>query len=299
MIRRLIAVFVAGLAVGSMLTLSNAAANDDVGARPPTTDFHTIVTEPGAGQPGGGGGTESDDQPHRPVCVWERGGGTEVDIVARNSGVGAAIIREDAQDHILLVYRCDGRWDGRTWRWAIPITADELARDGLVELAGLLPAPEPITTPPAGQSSIATVPVFVWTDPAAWTPFEVTRTDALTGLSATATATPMTMTFDPGDGTGALACNGPGLPYDPQLAGGDPTAQATMPGRCAHAYELLTRNVDGSPVAGRPPAWSAILSVDWEVMWLATNGQTGRFATITKATTFDRAVTEVQVLVTG
>jgi hypothetical protein len=233
------------------------------------------------------------------VCVWERGGPSEVDAVARLSGVGAQIIRDDAVDHILLVYRCDGRWDGRTWRWAVPITADELARDGLVELAGLLPAPQPITTPPAGQSSIATVPVFVWTDPGAWTPFAVTRTDALTGLSATASATPSTMRFQPGDGAAAQTCTGPGVGYDAQLAGGDPTAQASLPGRCAHAYDQLTRNVDGTAVAGRPPAWRATLSVDWDVTWTATNGQSGRFATITKATSFDRAVTEVQVLVTG
>src|SRR5689334_11469573 len=84
---------------------------------PPTTDFHVVVTEPG-----GGGGPGDAGEPHVPVCVWVRGGASEVDTVARNSGVGAAIIREDAVDHILLVYRCDGRWDGRTWRWAIPVT---------------------------------------------------------------------------------------------------------------------------------------------------------------------------------
>jgi len=228
-----------------------------------------------------------------------RGGASEIDTVARLSGVNAQIIRDDADDHIMLVYRCDGRWDGRTWRWVVPATADELARDGLVELAGLLPSPQPITTPAAGQSSIASVPVFVWIDPATWAPFQVTRTDALTGLSATATATPTTMYFDPGDGSGALPCPGPGVAYDPALGNGDPVAQATLAGRCAHAYDRLTRNVDGTPVAGRPAAWPATLSVDWDVTWAASNGQSGRFATITKATAFDRAVTEVQVLVTG
>src|SRR3954454_16811679 len=86
---------------------------------PPTTDLHTVVTEPGSG---GGGGPGDVEEPHQPVCVWVRGGPSEVDTVARNAGVGGAIIREDAVDHILLVYRCDGRWDGRTWRWAIPVT---------------------------------------------------------------------------------------------------------------------------------------------------------------------------------
>jgi len=290
---------VAGLiALIVALSMRGIADAGEGGWSPPTTDFHTVVTEPGGGG-GGGGAGGSDDEPHRPVCVWERGGSVEIDTVARNSGTAAAIIREDAADHILLVYRCDGRWDGRTWRWAVPITAGELARDSLVELAGLLPSPDPITTPPAGQSSIATVPVFVWTDPATWTPFEVSRSDPLTGLTATARATPTTMRFDPGDGSGAQSCEGTGVAYDPNLAGGDPTTQAALPGRCTHAYELLTRNVDGSGVPGRPAAWSATLSIDWDVTWTATNGQSGTFATITKTTTFDRAVTEVQVLVTG
>jgi hypothetical protein len=35
------------------------------------------------------------------------------------------------------------------------------------------------------------------------------------------------------------------------------------------------------------------------VSWTATNGQAGRFAVITKTATFERPVTEVQVLVTG
>src|SRR4051794_21660254 len=70
---------------------------------PPTTDFHTVVTEPGSGAPGSGGAAP--DEPHRPVCVWARGGASEVDTVARQSGVNAQIIREDAVDHVLLVYR--------------------------------------------------------------------------------------------------------------------------------------------------------------------------------------------------
>src|SRR4051812_11489787 len=236
------------LALVAMLGSGALAAGNGGDSSPPTTDFHTVVTEPGSGVPGSGGAAPH--EPHRPVCAWVRGGASEVDTVARLSGVNAQIIRDDADDHVLLVYRCDGRWDGRTWRWVLPATADELARDGLVELAGLLPSPQPITTPAAGQSSIASVPVFVWTDPATWPPFRVTRTDPLTGLSATPTATPGTMYFEPGDGSGPLAWPGPGVAYGPALANGDPVAQAPLAGRCAHAYDRLTRNVDGTPVAG-------------------------------------------------
>ena len=234
------------------------------------------------------------------MCVWERGGASEVDTVARLSGVGAAIIRDDADDHILLVYRCDGRWDGRTWRWAIPITADELARDGLVELAGLLPAPEPITTPPAGQSSIATVPGL--------------RLDRPGGVDA--------VRGHPHRPAHRPERHRHGHPVDHALR---PRRRHRAPRRAPAPASATTRSwpaaiprprppcpaaaptpTTSSPatstaraVAGRPPAWRATLSVDWDVTWTATNGQSGRFATITKATSFDRAVTEVQVLVTG
>src|SRR5436309_9422226 len=78
---------------------------------PPATDFHTVVTQPGSGTPGSGGGPGANpDEPHRPVCAWQRGTASELDVVARQSGVGAQIVREDAVDHILLVYRCDGQW---------------------------------------------------------------------------------------------------------------------------------------------------------------------------------------------
>jgi hypothetical protein len=222
-----------------------------------------------------------------------------LDALIRNNGASGQIIRETAQDHILLVYRCDGHWDGRTWRWVIPVTAAELAADALVEIAGVLPAPQPHTVPPAGRASIASVAVLVWTDPGAWAPITVSRSDPATGLAATVTAVPSTMQFDPGDGSGPITCQAPGVAYDPEVAGGDANAQAALAGRCAHVYTLVTRNVDGSDVPGRPGVWPARLTVGWDVAWTATNGQSGRFARITKAATFDRPVTEVQVLVTG
>jgi hypothetical protein len=141
---------------------------------------------------------------------------------------------------------------------------------------------------------------LVWTDPAGWAPIAVTRSDAVTGLTATVVATPRRMRFDPGDGSEPMECSPPGAPYDPQLVGGDANAQAALPGRCGHVYRLVTRNADGSGVAGRPPSgWTAVVSVEWDVGWTATNGQAGHFAPITKRATFQRPVTEVQVLVTS
>jgi hypothetical protein len=160
-----------------------------------------------------------------------------------------------------------------------------------------------MTTPGDGIPSIATVPVFVTVDPGQWAPIEVTRTDPLTGLSATATARPTTMAVDPGDGAGDGAgttpCEGPGVGYDPALDGGDPHVQATLPGRCTHTYRRITRNADGSDVAGRPDSWTLSVTVTWTVTWTATNGESGAFAPIPKAASVARPVTEVQVLVTA
>src|SRR5215207_2392544 len=90
-----------GLVTVILVAVPSRAATSIGQPTPPTTDFHTVVTEPGGGG-GGGGAGGSDDEPHRPVCLWERGGSVEIDTVARNSGTAAAIIREDAADHILL-----------------------------------------------------------------------------------------------------------------------------------------------------------------------------------------------------
>jgi hypothetical protein len=273
-----------------------AAGNGRDAGTPPATDYHVVVTEPGAGGPGSSG----EPRASVPVCAWVRGGSTELEAIARDGGVSGSVIRDTAEDHILLVYRCDGRWDGRTWKWVIPVTAAELAADGLVEIAGVLPAPQPQTVPPAGRASIAGVAVLVWTDPAGWAPVTVTRSDPVTGLTATVVATPRRMRFDPGDGSEPMECSPPGVAYDVQLAGGDANVQLGLAGRCGHVYRLVTRNADGSPVAGRPATgWAAVLRVEWEVGWAATNGQAGRFAPITKRATFQRPVTEVQALITN
>jgi hypothetical protein len=280
-----------------------AAADQTGGDQPPpppaaTDDFHAIVTQPGSA--GGGGSPAPAPAPADvPVCGWVRGTTTQVNAVIQNSGSSGQIVRETADDHILLVRECNGIWDGRTYRWLIPLTATDLARDGLVELSGRLPNPAVLTTPADGTASIATLPVFVSVDPTQWATITVTRTDPATDLSATAIATPTTMTYSPGDGEADQPCDGPGTGYDPSIGDGNPHTQAALPGRCTHIYTRITINADHSPVAGRPHAWPATITVVWNVTWTATNGESGQFAPIPKTTGFDRPVTEVQTLVTA
>jgi hypothetical protein len=299
-VRWLVLILLASIAAGCVVAFhpSESHATGSPGTvPPPPPDWHTVVTQPG---PGGVSDTPAPPAPPpAPVCGWVRGTTTQVNAGIQNSGISGQIIRETADDHVLLVRECNGVWDGRTYQWLVPITAADLARDGLVELSGRLPNPAVITTPADGTASIATLPVFVAVDSTQWASIEVTRTDPLTGLSATAVATPTTMTFDPGDGSGDQACDGPGIGYDPSIGDGNPNTQAALAGRCTHAYTRITVNADHSPVAGRPHAWPATITVTWNVTWTATNGESGQFAPIPKTTGFDRPVTEVQALVTA
>jgi hypothetical protein len=294
--------FVVALTVAFVLARSGvppafAGATNPVPDPPPPHDIDVSQGEHHAGDTGGGSGGGS----HGPVCVWRDATPEQVDDTANNAGPGGRIVRDEAGDPGIQVLICDGTYDGHTWRLKPqPVTPQELASRAYVELQRDLPQPSVHTTPEDGHASIATVPVFVWLDAGQWTPRHYTETDPSgSGLSITATATPTTMAFDPGDGSPIIQCAGPAVAYDPGLDSGDPFAQAARSGRCTHPYARITRNADATPVPGRPNAWPALLDVTWGVTWAATNGVTGTLPPIAKATGFDRPVTEIQVLVTG
>jgi hypothetical protein len=266
------------------------------GDPPPDIDVdHGNGHSGNGGNNGGDGGNNS--APHVPVCVWQSPTSLQVEATIRNAGASAQIVREQAADPGIQIYVCDGVYDGKTWRTKPrPITAQELAARAYVRLQRNLPPPDVHTTPPDGKASIANIPVFVWIEPDQWHPLQFTETDPNGGgLAVTATATPASMAFTPGDGSPSQSCAGPGAPY----ADGDPAVEAADPAHCAHIYSLVTRNVDHSDVPGRPDGWPAQVAVTWTVSWRATDGATGTLNPVTKATGFVRPVTEVQSLVTG
>jgi hypothetical protein len=263
---------------------------------PPDIDVEHGNGHPGNGGNNGGGGGNN-NAPHVPVCVWQSPTSQQVDATIRNAGASGQIVREEAADPGIQVFVCDGVYDGKTWRTKPrPVTAQELAARAYVRLQRNLPAPDVHTTPSDGKASIANIPVFVWLEPDQWHPLQFSESDPDgSGLAVTATATPATMAFTPGDGSPTQPCAGPGLPYTE----GDPAAEAADPAHCAHTYTLVTRNVDHSGVPGRPDGWPAQIAVTWTVSWRATDGATGTLNPVTKSTGFTRPVTEVQTLVTG
>jgi hypothetical protein len=156
-----------------------------------------------------------------------------------------------------------------------------------VQVAARLTDPVVATSPPEWDPSVVTVPTFVavtnWQGEVVEPGCDETGT-----VCVTIRATP-TLTFDPGEpGARVITCEPGGTRYDPDGPPAD--AQAAADGACAHAYRRRTG------VRGRPDAWPASLTIDWEISWEGA-GQTGTFADMSVSTSVDREVEEVQAVV--
>ena len=113
--------------------------------------------------------------------------------------------------------------------------------------------------------------------------------DDVVGLVCVTLVAEPHLSFDPGDGSGAIACAGSGTVFDPS---GDPAAQADAAGACAHRYGARTG------AEGRPDAWAGSVTVTWEVSWSSANPDaTGTFDDFSLSTSIDRPVDEVQSIV--
>jgi hypothetical protein len=98
---------------------------------------------------------------------------------------------------------------------------------------------------------------WFWTDPDTYT----TKIQTVTagGISATVTAVPTGLTFDPGNGDDPVSCDGPGRPWEESDANTEPDTG------CGYRYLHVTP--DG-PI-------TATASIEWAVTWTGNNGQTG------------------------
>ena len=116
------------------------------------------------------------------------------------------------------------------------------------------------------------------------------RHGTLVGVGVTVVATP-TVLVDPGDGSGAHTCDGPGRRYDPSA--GDLWAQAHAPGACTLTYAKRTG------AGGRPTAWPSTVTVRWTFTWTSTDGGGGTFPAVDRTVAVPRQVHEIQTIVTS
>jgi hypothetical protein len=162
---------------------------------------------------------------------------------------------------------------------AQPLPVINAAADAALLARELLPLPDPdiATSPPVGRPQLAGVATWYRIGDA-WQTFSATAT--LEGVSATVTATPTTVVWEPGDGAAAFTCTGPGDVYDPN----DPRAVSD----CAHTYTVAT--ADGASVA-------LTATITYEVAWTATDGSADTLDPVTRTATVALEVDEVQAVI--
>jgi hypothetical protein len=154
---------------------------------------------------------------------------------------------------------------------------------------GELTVPKPVAkrSPPEGNSDpqYGGLPytwvglwTYIWSGE--WQP--LARTVELRGVSATVTATPTGLVFDPGDGSAPVTCDGPGRPWTEADGNAPPSA-----GACGHMYRAVTPN---GPL-------TATTSIQWSVAWTSNVGAGGTFPALTTQTSSSFLVEQIQVVV--
>lgn len=139
-----------------------------------------------------------------------------------------------------------------------------------------------IANPRAGGKYVVGMPMWMWVDqtPTTYGPNSATATAG--GVTVTATAEVSLISWDMGDGTAAVVCNGPGTKYMPSMG------KAPSPD-CGHTYARPSSARADGEFHGKATA-------TWTVNWAVNGGgQTGTFTEV-RQSAFEVGVREVQVL---
>ncbi len=102
--------------------------------------------------------------------------------------------------------------------------------------------------------------------------------------TVTVTATPISVTWDPGDGSASVVCDDAGVAWQPGL-GDDDTD-------CSYTYTQ-------SSAGEADDAYRLSATVAWDLTWTINGIDQGRFATYEPTTTVDHRVGEIQSVGSG
>jgi hypothetical protein len=119
---------------------------------------------------------------------------------------------------------------------------------------------------------------FYWTGPSTWR--TLTATASAAGMSATVTARPVELDFDPGDGSSSVSCLGPGRPWQSSDGNGPPTD-----GACAYQYTKVT----SSPI-------TSTQTIVWQITWVGTGNTSGEIPSLSTSTSGQLQVLQIQVV---
>jgi hypothetical protein len=146
------------------------------------------------------------------------------------------------------------------------------------------PTPTLALSPPPDKPEIVGMPLWLAVSPNIWNPIKTTA--AAGSASVTATATPVAIDWNMGDGH-SVVCHGPGTPYPAAPTARTPLSSPT----CGYTYPIPS-------AAARGNSFPVTATVQWHVEWAGSGGLRGTFADLRSSTSTQVKVTEVQALVT-
>jgi hypothetical protein len=282
------------------LTGTHAAALTRDSHLPPEVDPLPIVT----GDNNGGSVNTTVTNPGTPPTVLK--GGAPVTVASGTDGVTCTwTVEGDQSIDPGAVAQYGGTWyavscsDGTSVPIGVFVPTGSTNVPVPVVQAGALAAtarnllqlPEPKAAhSPTGRALVG-LPTWFWIDPAQWRP--LTQRTAAGPVFAVVTATPTTSVWDPGDGSAALSCTGPGTPYD---TGMPESAQSTD---CSYTY---LRSSAGQPQTGpdvNDRAYTVTVTTTWQITWRGSGGTGGTLAPLTRQSTFTLPVAQRETVVTG
>jgi len=140
--------------------------------------------------------------------------------------------------------------------------------------------PETNSDPDNGGLPYTFVGLQTWVWAVNWQPLQ--RTVDLRGVSATVSATPTALVFDPGNGDAPVTCPGPGRPWTEADGNTAPTD-----GGCGYVYRSVT---PAGPL-------TSTTGISWSVQWTSNTGAGGVFPALTTRSASSFLVEQIQVVV--
>ncbi len=156
-----------------------------------------------------------------------------------------------------------------------------------------LPRPTIFTSPShlgSMPGTVVNLATWLWIDPSLWHAESVTASAG--GVSATATAVPVALSFGTGDG-GGLTCFGPGVAYDPKLPAHDQSTDCSYTWRESSAGQP---SADGNPNDG---TFTLTATVTWAVSWTGSDGTGGTLAPLSTSTAEALRVEQIESIDTS
>ncbi|MFC3992650.1 PKD domain-containing protein [Actinoplanes siamensis] len=255
----------------------------------PGCDVHVgLPHRPGSGEEGDNGGQDGDGKCHDPSgkeIPCERDGGwagsdgcyyKPVDLSPELIGNLGGQPDGEGGWYQQVCYGPDGQantgFGGPVWiAGAAPVVSPEvLARQARSKLE--LPEVVIELNPPGDQ--LRYLPVWMALDRRSWTTESATA--SVPGVSVTATARPVKVTWSMGDGSD-VTCAGPGTPWTPGIDPEKPSPD------CGHTYRA-------------PGVFTVTATVEWEVTW-AGAGQSGTVPGLTTTGQVQARVQESKTLI--